>query len=98
MAGRCRLRLETPSEVLDASSTYCAKPNLSVKVLDFVQLGGPKWDGRPVFELRLHGSVSLPSLQPCCCSAPRRRRAKSHNASKTSGKDLRGGQSRWNGQ
>ena len=47
---------------------YNARLNLSVKVLDFVKSGGPKWTvGGTVFEMWL-GAPSRPaSCAPCHC-------------------------------
>ena len=41
-------------EFTESAQDYMSRTNLSVKVLDFVQLGGPKLtEDRTIFELRL---------------------------------------------
>ena len=51
----CAEAVPSPA-ALDNSSPYIGSLNVSAKVLDFVQLGGPKWTiDRTIFEMRLGG-------------------------------------------
>ena len=83
----------SPTDEEGPASNYTPKANLNVKVLDFVQLGGPTWTvDRTVFRTVAGISVTVPigSLRPMPASttdtALRKCRASSaHLASSSSG-------------